>query len=82
MLRFLAYVLGHLLNSSIVLFIVNLESETFTLVQYPSQPCCLFPDASRKDQRINLALKFNIVANNVARNTINDDVKSQLTFRI
>ena len=40
--RFLAYVLDHLLNSFIVLFIFNLESETFTLFQYPSpQQCCL-----------------------------------------
>ena len=75
--------LDHILNHFVVFLIVDLESETVTLLHYSSsQKCCFFPNTSREDQRINLALQLDVIATNEAEDAVNDNVKGQPTFRI
>ena len=72
--RLLADVLDHIFDCFVVLFVVNLESETFTTFQYSfSQKRCLFPDTSRKDQCIHLTLQFHIIAADEAEDAVNED---------
>lgn len=81
--RLLANVLNHILNHFVVLLIVNFESETFTLLQYsPSQECCYFPNTSCKDQCINLAIQFDVIATNKAEDAVDEDSESQPTSGI
>ena len=81
--RLLANVLNHIFNYFVVLFIVNLESETFTLLQYSSsQECCFFPNTSYKDQCINLALQFDVIATDKAEDAVDEDIESQPTSGI
>lgn len=74
--RLLANILDHILNRFVIFLIVNLKSETFTLLYNScSQKCCFFPKTPRKDQGINFALQFDVVAADEAKNAVNEDIE-------
>lgn len=74
--RLLANILDHILNCFVIFLVINLESETFTLFQYPfPQKRCFFPNTSCKDQCIDFSLQFDVIAADEAKDAVNEDIE-------
>lgn len=74
--RLLANILDHILNCFVVLLLVNLKPETFTLLHNScSQKRCLFSNTSCKDQSVDCTLQFDVVAADEAKDAVNEDIE-------
>ena len=74
--RLFANILDHILNCFVIFLVVNLESETFTLsYNCLPQKRCFFPDTSCKDQRINFASQFDVIAADEANDAVSKDIE-------
>ena len=74
--RLLANILNHILNCFVIFLLVNLKSETSTSFYYScSQKRCFFSDSPCKDQGVDLALQFDVVAANESKDAVNEDIE-------
>ena len=74
--RFLANILDHILNCFVILLLVNLKPETFTLIYNScSQKRCFFSNTSSKDQSVDCTLQFDVVAADEAKDAVNEDIE-------
>lgn len=74
--RILANILDHILNRFVIFLVVNLKSETSTLLHdYFSQKRRFFADTSCKDQCINFAPQFDVITADEANDAVNENIK-------